>query len=89
MDGPDHGTLLFNPDGTFTYTAEATYSGTDSFTYRAADGEFQSNLATATINVLPRNLPPVSGRTPTRWMRMGRSRSRALACSATTPTRRG
>lgn len=60
VDGPDHGTLSVSPDGTFTYTAEATYSGTDSFTYRAADGEFQSNLATATIKVLPRNLPPVS-----------------------------
>ena len=60
VDGPSHGTLSFNPDGTFTYTAEATYSGTDSFTYRALDGALQSELATATITVTPRNMPPVS-----------------------------
>ena len=39
VSGPAHGTLTFNPDGTFTYTAEADYSGTDSFTYRASDGQ--------------------------------------------------
>ena len=34
---PQHGTLEFNADGTFIYTADANYSGTDAFTYIAAD----------------------------------------------------
>ncbi|HKB04154.1 MAG TPA: Ig-like domain-containing protein [Gemmataceae bacterium] len=60
VDGPSHGTLTFNSDGSFTYTAEATYSGTDAFTYRASDGQLQSDPATVTIQVTPRNLPPVT-----------------------------
>jgi VCBS repeat-containing protein len=31
--GPSHGTLTFNPDGTFTYTPNTHYVRTDSFTY--------------------------------------------------------
>ncbi|MFI5455635.1 MAG: Ig-like domain-containing protein [Isosphaerales bacterium] len=46
-----HGTLTLNGDGTFTYTPAAAYYGTDSFTYRAADGALTGNVATATINV--------------------------------------
>ena len=58
--GPAHGTLTLNANGSFMYTAEETFSGTDTFTYRASDGLLTSNLATVTINVIPRNLPPVS-----------------------------
>ena len=32
---PAHGTLLLNPDGTFTCTPAEGYSGFDSFTHRA------------------------------------------------------
>ncbi len=38
ISGPQHGTLDLNPDGSFTYTPDAGFSGTDSFTYRASDG---------------------------------------------------
>lgn len=53
VQGPQAGSLTLRSDGTFTYTAEASFAGTVSFTYRISDGMTQSNLATATINVLP------------------------------------
>lgn len=36
-DPPLHGTLILNPDGTFTYTPDPDYSGPDSFTYEFTD----------------------------------------------------
>lgn len=49
---PQHGTLTLNADGSFTYTAESTYTGVDTFTYRAEDGEGgQSAATTVTLNV--------------------------------------
>ncbi len=44
--GPAHGTLAFNPNGAFSYTPAANYTGTDTFTYKASDGTAQSNPAT-------------------------------------------
>ncbi len=35
--GPTYGTLVLNADGSFVYTANANYSGGDSFTYTAHD----------------------------------------------------
>jgi VCBS repeat-containing protein len=49
--GPAHGTLALNPDGSFTYTPNPNFYGTDTFTYRAFDGELYSNVATVTITV--------------------------------------
>ena len=37
VSGPAHGTLTINADGSFIYTPEANYNGTDSFTYMAMD----------------------------------------------------
>ncbi|MBI2875792.1 MAG: right-handed parallel beta-helix repeat-containing protein, partial [Candidatus Tectomicrobia bacterium] len=51
VDGPAHGTLTLNPDGSFTYTPTANYSGTDSFTYRANDGIADSAPATVTLTI--------------------------------------
>jgi hypothetical protein len=59
VSGPAHGTLEFNSDGTFTYIADPTYTGTDSFTYRAFDGQGENSVATATFNVTL-NEPPVA-----------------------------
>jgi len=55
-----HGTLTFNNDGSFDYTPDADFSGPDSFTYEANDGDLDSNLATVTITVDPVNDPPVA-----------------------------
>ena len=38
FDGPGFGTLSINDDGSFTYTPDAGFTGTDSFTYRAFTG---------------------------------------------------
>jgi Bacterial Ig domain len=49
--GPSHGTLVFNPDGTYTYRATAGYSGPDSFTYTVTNPAGGSSTATVTLNV--------------------------------------
>ncbi len=44
--GVANGTLVFNTDGTYTYTPNANFNGSDSFTYTvtdAASGEFYTN----------------------------------------------
>jgi VCBS repeat-containing protein len=51
VSGPAHGTLTLNPDGSFTYTPNPKFYGTDTFTYRVFDGELYSNVATVTITV--------------------------------------
>lgn len=49
---PTNGTLVLNPEGTFTYTPNPNFSGTDSFSYRTSDGTANSNtLATVAIAV--------------------------------------
>ncbi|MDX1465773.1 MAG: Ig-like domain-containing protein, partial [Halomonas sp.] len=40
-----------NADGTLTYTPNAGFTGTDSFTYRASDGALESEPATVTVTV--------------------------------------
>ncbi|MBI3909479.1 MAG: hypothetical protein HY320_00930 [Armatimonadetes bacterium] len=49
--GPSQGVLVFNPDGSFSYTPNAGATGTDSFTYRANNGLVDSNVATVTISI--------------------------------------
>jgi VCBS repeat-containing protein len=60
VTGPANGTLTLNSDGTFTYSPNPNFSGTDSFTYKVNDGELDSNTATVTLNVLPANDAPVA-----------------------------
>jgi len=54
-----NGTLVLNPDGSFTYTPAQGFAGTDFFSYRILNGT-QSNTATATITVNPAILAPVA-----------------------------
>jgi VCBS repeat-containing protein len=55
---PDNGTVTLNPDGSFTYTPDADFAGTDTFSYRASDGEDDSAPADVVINVTPVEDPP-------------------------------
>jgi VCBS repeat-containing protein len=50
---PSHGNLTFNPDGGFVYSPYIDYTGVDTFTYAASDGQAAGNAATVTINVNP------------------------------------
>jgi VCBS repeat-containing protein len=56
---PANGSLTLNADGSFSYTPNQDFNGTDSFSYQASDAELQSNIATVTITVNPVNDPPV------------------------------
>jgi VCBS repeat-containing protein len=58
--GPSHGTLTLDADGSFIYTPAADYHGSDSFTYRASDGDLTSGLATVTITVRAVNDTPTA-----------------------------
>ncbi|HEY9089439.1 MAG TPA: Ig-like domain-containing protein [Anaerolineaceae bacterium] len=60
VNGPAHGSLLWNGDGSFTYTPAGNYSGDDSFTYRASDGSLQSATVTAQIHIAAVNDRPVA-----------------------------
>ncbi|HSH71256.1 MAG TPA: Ig-like domain-containing protein, partial [Deferrisomatales bacterium] len=48
---PSGATLTLNVDGSFIYTPNINFAGTDSFTYVATDGTLDSNVATVTIKV--------------------------------------
>lgn len=57
---PASGAVTVNADGSFTYTPNTNYNGTDSFTYRASDGVRTSAPATVTVIVTPVNDPPTA-----------------------------
>ncbi|BAI75749.1 hemolysin-type calcium-binding region (plasmid) [Azospirillum sp. B510] len=48
-----HGTLVVNADGTFTYTPDPDYSGTETFSFTVTDGYGGTSTATQTIKVTP------------------------------------
>ncbi len=56
VTGPANGSLVLNSDGTFTYTPNANFNGTDSFVYEVLDGNGGTAQATATITVHPREI---------------------------------
>ena len=56
---PRRGELVFNTDGSFTYTPSRVFSGRDTFAYFVTDGKANSNLATVTITIpQPRDTTP-------------------------------
>ncbi|HKL88836.1 MAG TPA: cadherin-like domain-containing protein, partial [Salinibacter sp.] len=52
-DGPAKGSVTLNPNGTFEYTPNRGFDGTDAFTYEATDGFGGSAQATVDIQVRP------------------------------------
>ena len=60
VSAPQHGVVQIGPNGVNTYTPAADFVGTDSFTFRASDGQLDSNVATVFITVNPVNDAPVS-----------------------------
>ena len=59
VNGPAHGTLTGTPPA-LTYTPDADYNGTDSFTFQVYDGTVYSDVATVSITVNPENDAPVA-----------------------------
>lgn len=55
--GPVHGNVIVNSDGSFTYTPDRNYNGTDTFTYTISDGTSISTY-TATVYVAAVNDAP-------------------------------
>jgi RHS repeat-associated protein len=57
---PQHGTIS-GANGDLTYTPDPNYNGSDSFAYKANDGQEDSNVSIVTIAVRPVNDPPLGG----------------------------
>lgn len=60
VSGTSGGSLILNLDGSFDYTPDLNFNGTDIFTYAANDGGPNSNVASVRITVNPVNDPPVA-----------------------------
>ncbi len=56
--------FTLNPDGSFNYTPNPDYNGPDSFTYKANDGQADSNIVTVNITVNAVNDAPSLGNVP-------------------------
>ncbi|MBX2997110.1 MAG: Ig-like domain-containing protein [Caldilineaceae bacterium] len=59
---PANGSLTLNVNGSFTYQPGAGFSGVDSFTYQASDGELTS--AIATVGLIVRSAPDTDPEPP-------------------------
>lgn len=57
---PEHGSLTFREDGSFSYTPDADFYGTDSFVYQVSDGELSSELAVVEIEIQAINDAPIA-----------------------------
>jgi len=60
VTGPSNGVLILSGTGTFTYTPNADFNGSDSFVYQIVDGNGGSAQALVTINVASINDAPVA-----------------------------
>ena len=63
VSGPSNGVLTLNADGTFDYTPNEDFSGTDSFTYEISDGN--GGTDTATVNITINNVNDIADDTQT------------------------
>ncbi|MDA1053137.1 MAG: Ig-like domain-containing protein [Planctomycetota bacterium] len=57
---PANGTLTLSSNGSFTYTPNANFFGTNTFTYIASDGTNQSSATTVTVTVNAQPDAPVA-----------------------------
>ena len=60
VSGVSNGTLTLSSNGSFTYTPSLNFNGADSFTYKANNGSFDSNVVTVSLTVTAVNDAPVN-----------------------------
>ena len=60
VDDVSHGTLTLNANGSFRYRPSDNYHGSDSFTYRAFDGQVSSELVTVNLASTAINDDPIA-----------------------------
>ncbi len=58
LSEPKHGLLNFSADGSFSYSPEYNFIGTDTFTYKLNDGHSDSNAATVLLTIYPLDVVP-------------------------------
>jgi Bacterial Ig domain/Bacterial surface protein, Ig-like domain/FG-GAP-like repeat/Putative Ig domain/Domain of unknown function DUF11 len=71
LSKPANGDLTLRADGSLTYRPKRGFTGEDSFSYRADDGNGVSEAALVTITVLPRNEPPHVDKIPDQFASIG------------------
>ena len=49
--GAQHGNVIMNANGTYTYTPHANYNGSDQFTYKVCDCDATPDCSTATVTI--------------------------------------
>ena len=62
---PSNGSVVANANGTFTYTPNANFNGTDSFQYIVTDAAGATSIATATVTVTAVDDAPVAANSAT------------------------
>lgn len=60
LDTVGFGDLVLNADGSFTYTPDADFDGTDGFTYQISDGRGGTDTASVTLQGIAVNDPAVA-----------------------------
>jgi len=71
--GPYHGHLTFNSDGTLTYTPDLVYNGLDSFVYRICDDFSPTACDTAIVRLTLWYNAPIVARTDYETIYMGQT----------------
>ncbi|MCB9257550.1 MAG: tandem-95 repeat protein, partial [Chitinophagales bacterium] len=64
VTNPSNGTLVFNPDGTYTYTPAPGFDGQDEFTYVVCDDGIPSLCDTATVVINVEGFDPTENNDP-------------------------
>lgn len=60
ITGTSHGSISLQIDGSFVYTPNANYFGSDSFTYRVSDGLLNSEIVSVSLTIAEVNDQPVA-----------------------------
>ena len=60
VSGPSDGSLVLNADGSFTYTPDAAFVGTDSFTYEVGRQPRCTDSSPATASITVNDTPPTA-----------------------------